>query len=238
YYTNGARLSWFNLQTPVPDFIRRIDKIVPPFRINDTTSTMFSLGQNMFTPEDIENPQEQPDDRPWAAWTYGSVALATRTANHIDQMEFTLGIVGPEALGEQAQKLVHRHFADAPTPKGWRHQLDFEPGVILSWQRRWPEAARWVVGEYAFRAVPNVNASVGNIYTYAGTGLSFTFGPNHSQQDTPPRVRPSMPGTGYFETPQAGWNWQIFASLDGRAVARNIFLDGNSFRDGPSVDKK
>lgn len=30
----------------------------------------------------------------------------------------------------------------------------------------------------------------------------------------------------------------MFAGLDGRAVARNIFLDGNTFSDSHSVDKK
>ena len=30
----------------------------------------------------------------------------------------------------------------------------------------------------------------------------------------------------------------LFATVGERAVGRNIFLDGNSFRDGPSVDKK
>lgn len=30
----------------------------------------------------------------------------------------------------------------------------------------------------------------------------------------------------------------LFASFDGRAVARDIFLDGNTFQDSHSVDKK
>lgn len=47
-----------------------------------------------------------------------------------------------------------------------------------------------------------------------------------------------MPGTGYFETPGDGFGWYLFAGADGRAVARNIFLDGNTFRDSPSIDKE
>jgi hypothetical protein len=34
------------------------------------------------------------------------------------------------------------------------------------------------------------------------------------------------------------FSWSVFAGLEGRAVGRNIFLDGNTFRDSPSVDKK
>ena len=67
----------------------------------------------------------------------------------------------------------------------------------------------------------------------------ITFGPYEDRiQDTPPRVRPAMPGTGFFDTPDHEFSWYLFAGLDGRAIARNIFLDGNTFRDSHDVDKK
>lgn len=238
YYTSGARLSWYNVNTTVPELIDDIAESIPMFDINEHTGTMFSLGQNLFTPDGIDNGDPREDDRPWAAWTYASVGLVTPTGNRIDELELTLGVVGPEALGEQTQKFIHSHVTGSPTPKGWRHQLAFEPGIIISWQRRWPEKMNWHMGDLSLRVIPNINASVGNVYTYAGTGLTVTLGPNHHVQDTPPRVRPSVPGTGYFTSPPPGWSWQLFASADGRAVARNIFLDGNTFRDSPSVDKK
>jgi hypothetical protein len=94
------------------------------------------------------------------------------------------------------------------------------------------------VGDFRFRVEPNINVSLGNIYTYAGTGATVTFGPYKDRlQDTPPRVQPAMAGTGFFDSPDNKLSWFLFAGLDGRAVARNIFLDGNSFRDSPSVDK-
>lgn len=239
YYTSGLRATYFNVNTDVPEAIDGIAKEIPTFDINDTTSTYFSIGQNIYTPEDISIRANQNNDRPWAAWLYGSVGLATLSDNHIDELEFTLGVVGPEALGEQVQKATHRHLTDSDIPRGWSNQLEFEPGIILSWQRRWPQAFVQNIGGYRLRAEPNVNVSLGNVYTYAGTGLSFKFGPNlGTLEDSPPRVRPAMPGTGFFETPERGWNWHIFAGLDGRAIGRNIFLDGNTFRDSPSIDKK
>lgn len=239
FYTSGLRATWFNVGTPVPVFMDELADLIPTFDINETTSTFFNFGQNLYSPEDIRNATAQNDDRPWAGFLYGSVGLATITGDHIDELEATLGIVGPEALGEQTQKFIHSHITSSPTPEGWANQLDFEPGIILSWQRRWPRAFMHEMGDFAFRAEPNVNISLGNIYTYAGTGVIFSFAPYQGRfQDTPPRVRPAIPGSGFFETPGRGWNWQIFAGLDGRAVARNIFLDGNTFGDSPSVDKK
>ena len=154
-------------------------------------------------------------------------------------MEFTFGVVGPEALGEQAQKLIHTHLTDSPTPRGWRNQLDFEPGIILSAGRRWPRFYYEEMGGFRFSAEPNVNVSLGNIYTYAGGGLSVSISPDDGAlRDKPPRVRPAMPGSGFFETPENGFGWVVFAGVDGRAVARDIFLDGNTFEDSHSVDKK
>ncbi len=239
FYTSGVRFTWFNVNTPVPDALDEMADAIPTFDLNATTSTFFTLGQNIYTPENIRQRTNQNNDRPWAAFLYGSVGLASLENNHIDELELTLGVVGPEALGEQSQKFIHRHITDSPIPQGWQNQLDFEPGIILSGQRRWPRAFSTTLGDYQLRAEPNVNVSFGNIYTYAGTGLTFTFGPYQNRfQDTPPRVRPVMPGSGYFETPDQGWSWYLFASADGRLVGRNIFLDGNTFSDSHSVDKK
>lgn len=238
FYTSGVRLTWFNVNTPVPMFADDLADAIPTFDLNESTSTFFTFGQNIYTPEDISVSANQPDDRPWAAWLYGSVGMTTVTGNHLDELEITLGLVGPEALGEQTQKFTHTHISDSPIPQGWDNQLSFEPGAILSWQRRWPYAKKIDFGDTTFRVEPNINVSLGNVYTYAGTGVSFIWGGNKALQDTPPRVRPAMPGTGFFETPDSGFNWHLFTALDARVVGRNIFLDGNTFRDSPGVDKK
>ena len=244
YYTSGVRMTYFNPNVDMPQFAKELADEIPTFDINETTSTFFTLGQNLYTPSEINTVNGQPGDRPYAAWLYGSAGLSTLTMDHVDELELTLGIVGPEALGKQTQKFIHRHITGSQSPKGWRNQLDTEPGVILSWQRRWPRGlgGDWYADlgdDFRLTAEPNVNVSLGNVYTYAGTGIMFTFGPyQETLQDTPPRVKPAMSGTGYFDVPDQDWSWYLFAGLDGRAVARNIFLDGNSFdSDGPDVDK-
>jgi hypothetical protein len=52
----------------------------------------------------------------------------------------------------------------------------------------------------------------------------------------PLRIDPSLPGSGYFE-PTGDIGGYVFAGVDGRAVGRNLFLDGNSFEKSRSVDK-
>ena len=238
-YTSGVRITYFDTEATIPPVIDRLADIIPTFDINDTTSTFYSLGQNIFTPSDIEIEANQPNQRPWAGWLYGSIGLATVTKNHLDELEFTAGIVGPEALAEQTQKFIHNHVTDSPEPLGWDNQLDTELGLIASWRRRWPTWHMAKIGKYRLRLEPDINVSLGNVYTYAGTGISATFGPlEDSIQDTPPRVRPAMAGTGFFDTPDNALSWYLFAGFDGRAMARNIFLDGNSFGNSPGIDKR
>lgn len=236
-YTNGARISYLDVEAKPPGYITNIAEALPGYDTNSTTAIFWTLGQNMYTPADITIAAPQPDDRPWAAFLYGSAGLVTLNKNHVDELELTLGIIGPAAQGEIAQKIVH-HAIGSPEPQGWDHQLKTEPGAIVSWRRRWPGTADATLGDMYFSFEPNINASIGNVYTYAGAGGIIRVTPFADRfQDTPPFVRPAMPGTGYFETTDDAFGWYIFAGADGRAVARNIFLDGNTFRDSPSVDK-
>ena len=200
----------------------------------------FSIGQNLYTPSDIKIATEQKNDRPWAAWLYGSTGLVTITDNHVDEIEMALGVVGPAALGEQTQKYVHDKISNSPEPKGWEHQLDNEIGLNLSWQRRWPEYKTCNMSNNLWlQASPQIGLSLGNIYTHAEAGLNLRISPKTERfSDMPLRVRPSMPGTGYFPKPEHGFSWSLFGGINGRAVGRNIFLDGNTFENSPSVDKK
>lgn len=246
FYTSGVRATWFDRSTKVPPVIDKIADAVPTFELDDSVTTFFSVGQNIYTPEDITISAAQPDDRPWAGFLYGSVGLANTTyrddnavikePSHIDTMEFTLGIIGPGSLAEPTQRFVHENISSSPEPRGWDNQLKTEPGLILSWERRYPLAVHYDLGLAHFRIEPNVGVSLGNVRTHASTGATVVLS---SEQfiDTPTRVRPAVPGTGVFVTRDNELNWLLFAGVDGRAVARNVFLDGNTFRDSESVDK-
>lgn len=237
-YTNGIRFSWLDTSKTPPAVVRFVDKYVPLFSVNDTTSVYYSLGHNLYTPRNILASVPDPQDRPYAAFLYGAVGTSTVVDNHIDSMELILGVVGPMALGEEIQKFVHEQI-NSDNPSGWDYQLGNEPGVMVSTQRLWPEIYTAKFGTLHFRTSPYVGTTLGNVYTYANTGVSFQLVPEkYKWQDLPPRVRPAMPGSGYFLVPEDTFSWSIFAGVEGRAVARNIFLDGNTFRDSPSVDKK
>lgn len=239
YYTSGVRLGYVDLDATFPEFARDIDDIIPTFSINDTSAIFYSIGQNIYTPKDVSTRTADPDDRPYAGYLYTSMGMASLTDDHIDELEVSLGVVGPAALGEQTQKFIHSHITDSPIPKGWNNQLKNEPALTVGWQRGWPSYFVAGAGDLSLSVSPYAGVTVGNVYDFINTGLSLRISPSSEKwQDAPLRVRPGLAGTGFFEIPEKKWSWYLFGGIEGRAVARNIFLDGNTFRDSPSVDKE
>ena len=63
-YTNGLRLTWFNVGADQPFYVDWIDRLVPTFEVNKTTSSYFSFGHNLYTPSDIDRATLGTRDRP------------------------------------------------------------------------------------------------------------------------------------------------------------------------------
>lgn len=237
-YTSGVRITYFDYGFEPPKLAKSLDDYIPTFEVNETTSTYYSIGQNLYTPEDIEAVNPDPKDRPYAGFLYFSTGLTSLTDNHVDDLEATIGIIGPWALGDETQTLVHETF-DFDEPMGWDSQLENELGLILSWQRQWPGAYSKEIYGFSFSATPHAGVTLGNVYTYGAGGLSLKLTPSDAKWQTKPlRVRPAIPGSGFFVVHENQLSWSLFAGVEGRAVGRNIFLDGNTFEDSPSVDKK
>ena len=235
-YTNGVRASWLSGPDSTPAWALDAARWFPLFPDGGTVRTNYAIGQNMYTPDDIALTNPPLDDRPYAGWLYGSIGLIAETGRRLDQLELTLGVVGPASLAEQTQTIVHE-ITGSQEPRGWDTQLKNEPGVVLTYQRSWRGFVSESVSGFGFDATPHAGGALGNVFTYANAGLTLRFGRRLPLDYGPPRIQPSLPGSGFF-VPQDGFGWYLFAGIEGRAVARNIFLDGNTFRDSRSVDKE
>lgn len=237
HYSNGAEAVWTTARDQVPDWTRRWAHWVPFFAQDGHVRAVFTLGQNLYTPADIQTPNPPLTDRPYAGWLHGSVGLINETNRRMDQVQLTLGVVGPGSLAEPTQKIVHR-LTGAPRPQGWDTQLHNEPGLVITYQRSWRYDLLANDG-FGVDITPHVGGEVGNVSTYAETGFILRAGWHLPADFGPPRIQPSLPGGGFFE-PDARHpiGFYAFLGFAGRAVARNIFLDGNTFRDSRSVDRK
>ncbi|MEQ8369691.1 MAG: lipid A deacylase LpxR family protein, partial [Alphaproteobacteria bacterium] len=205
------------------------------FAVGGDVRFTVSAGQNMYTPADISLRHPPATDRPYAGWTYGSIGIVSETGRRLDQLELALGIVGPQSYAEHTQAFVH-DLIGSQEPNGWDTQLRNEPGLVLTYQRSARAYFAESAGHLGFDVTPHAGAALGNVFTYASGGLTLRVGEDLPLDYGPPRIQPSLPGSGFFR-PAPGATWYVFAGVEGRAVARNIFLDGNSFRSGPHVDR-
>ncbi len=242
YYTNGIRISWLS---PEGDTIRPLqvvrdllDSIAQDN--NKTTRFGLSAGQNMYTPEDRYPAELIVNDRPYAGWLYGGMSIHTVTDHgqgRMDQesVEMNLGVVGPWSLAEEAQDFVHE-VRNIDTFRGWDNQLDNEPGLMVQYERKWRFFDPIKVGVTEFDAIPHAGASIGNVLTQANAGGALRWGWKLPKNFGPPSL---IQGVSPLDrTPQDSISFYTFLTAQGRYVAHNIFLDGNTFRDSHSVDKK
>jgi hypothetical protein len=196
-----------------------------------------SIGQNIYTPEDTYTTKLLLEDRPYAGWLYlGFGIVANQGTKRYDKIQLEIGIVGPQSFAEDVQTFWHS-ILGLHVPEGWDNQLDNELGAVLYYEQARRFYPQGLVFDLKWDVIPHFGGSIGNVFTYASVGFIVRLGSDLDEDFGPPRIRPSLPGSTYFR-PGKGFNWYLFAGPEGRAVFRNIFLDGNTFTDSHSVDKK
>lgn len=197
----------------------------------------FALGHSIFTPENISTPDPLPDQHPYAGYLYGNYSLVLAHRHMIDTFALDIGIIGPSAFGEEVQRNWHQ-LIDGEDPRGWDNQLHDEPGLTFTYQRQWRHDLRNSIGRFGLDILPTAGASLGNVRTQANLGATLRAGYNLGNDYGPPRIRPALAGSAILDQGNEGIAFYLFGGVEGRAVLRNIFLDGNSFRDSLNVQRK
>jgi len=236
HYTNGVALAWVPAGTSAPDWITRIAHWIPWFPEDGINRHGYMFGQNMYTPHDLTLVNPPLEDRPYAGWLYGTAGVAAEADHQFDLFAITVGVVGPASYAEQTQKFIHK-LVNTDDPQGWDTQLRNELGINASYQHSWRELVAINFMGLGFDVTPHIGGALGNVYTYADAGFTIRYGKNLPRDYGPPRVQPGVLGSIFFD-PTGRIAWYLFGSLEERAVARNIFLDGNTFKDSRSVKKE
>ncbi|MDP3427990.1 MAG: lipid A deacylase LpxR family protein [Humidesulfovibrio sp.] len=251
-YTNGFKLIWISADLKkyaederLPSFavayLQRLPFVNEP---GQQYNVAISAGQNMYVPHNTKIASAQPDDRPYAGWTYVSLALHAKTANQLDSFETSLGIVGPSALAGETQNTYHSMMGFKRV-EGWRNQIHDEPGLMLSWQRTLRAMRVGLGRDVAWDLLPHARVTVGNVQTHAAAGfetrvgyrLPWDFGTSLIQPGGGVSA-PANPDDTRLRQDDTFFGLHFFAGAEGRAVARNIFLDGNTWEKSGHVSKK
>ncbi|MDP9096525.1 MAG: lipid A deacylase LpxR family protein [Pseudomonadota bacterium] len=229
YYTSGLRLGFTTGTDGVPEPLAGLGRTVWG---NGVQRVSFDLSQSIFTPHNTQANPPNPNDRPYAGWLRVGVQLLTDKDDSRSVLGLSLGVVGPGSLGRQVQNGFHDLIGD-PSTKGWHEQLRDEPTLQLLAGRTYRLPLR-SVGPVETDVLPSLTVGIGNVRDYAQAGLVFRVGQGLNSDFGVSRIEPGFSG-GDAYTPTRPFAWYLFAGASGQVVGRDLFLDGNSFRNSPSV---
>lgn len=235
HYTNGFEL--MRSFEPAEDhWSRRFAETLPGWEADEVDNVAYRLGQQIYTPNDIERAELIEDDRPYAGLLFAGLSIFSNVRHEgwreTSGLHLDAGIVGPAAGGKKVQRRVHE-VTDSDEPRGWDNQLRNEPFVNLAYQHRW-----WLKQRFAgleFEYGPSTGFSLGNLYTYGSAGLGLRIGQGLGRSFSIPAVAPGQSGSMFFQR-GGGFAWNIFANVEGRYMAQNMLLEGNTFKSSHSVD--
>jgi len=185
----------------------------------------------IYTPNDYTQSGLVADDRPYA----GVFLLEGGYQGHDDHRwqatTLRAGWVGHNALGRQVQNGFH-HLTGNHDVNGWDHQLKSEAILGLQHDRRWRVAhggdrARWDL-------ISRAGGAIGNYSTMAYVGGEARLGVSLPKDFGSTTLRDVGRGTAF----QSEDTLHFFVTADGRWVGRDMTLDGNTWRDSHSVNRK
>ncbi|WP_420128347.1 lipid A deacylase LpxR family protein [Longimicrobium sp.] len=197
-YTHGLSVSW--------DAARS--------EIDASRGVRWEVGQRIYTPRrDAAEPI--PGERPYAGWLYGAWERMTTSARSRARLRVEAGVTGPPSLAEPVQNAFHR-LAGYQAQLGWKHQLGFEPGIIVSYGRESRVLAIGGGGAARVEVLPSWAVRAGNVRTGAEAGVRARLGWGAGDAWT---------GAGAARG-VSGW---VEAGARQEAVLRDLFIDGNTF---------
>lgn len=219
-YTSGVHVTWDGGDAPAWSRGALHGRRPCVVGAESCRTASLEIGQDIYTPfVSMDSARAPADSRPNGGWLYLGQAARALDLNAERSLAISLGVTGPPSLAQVTQRIAHDAAPAFNRPTDWRRAIAFEPGVIV----RYEERRRASVGDGdAFGAdlIPRAAIVAGNIRTAAEAGFQMRAGWHLSH---PWLLTTRLPEV------------RLLAGAYGQAVARDIFLDGNSFRPGPRV---
>lgn len=245
HYTQGLKLQMMYGEDEFPVIADRLSGPLQKWlgacgtqRTTVLCSSGWTLGQNMYTPQDISIAELQENNRPYAAWLYGGAVLEMRTPGQVNHsFEVDIGMMGPGAFGRPIQTKWHDAI-NVDRPRGWSHQLRNEPGIVIHYNRRRRHRIKGAVSSWSTDLIERRNLTFGNVFSWIAYHPTMRAGYNMSQEFLPtipavPLTAPPAPVAPVAAAvpPQrrdvSRFEAYVFAGIEARAVAWNEMLEGN-----------
>ncbi|MEM9803285.1 MAG: lipid A deacylase LpxR family protein [Planctomycetota bacterium] len=196
-----------------------------------------SFGQEIFTPDDISDPNPPLDDQPYAGILFLDFSFAGRGESQCASWVLRVGLVGPWSQADEVQTWFH-DITDNDEPLGWDTQLPNEPILNLDYNLVWEFNPIRRDG-LDLRLVPMAGASVGTYFTGASAAAYAEFGYNLPDNVGAVTLRQGVDPVGLISaTRNDRLSVSLLAGAGGFAVAHFLPLDGTVFRESRSVDSE
>ncbi len=197
---------------------------------------IYELTQLQFTPSELALDNPDPADRPYAGLLYAGCTTHLERDDSLHSLKLIAGVVGPASLAEATQRFTHQAFG-YNVPHGWSSQLKNEPVVNLFYEYRHRYRFTPRDAAVSVELIPMTGGFLGNYLIQAEAGAQFRIG--FHPDDFGATV---LRGIGFLPFPhnESHHDWGFYAYAGGTAnlVVRNLTLDGNTFTQSRSVDKR
>ncbi len=201
----------------------------------------FAYANQMYNPYDQDIGYLIEDDRPYAGWSYIEIALHQVTSTELDSLTLQLGVVGPSSGMEKLQSFFHEYITDAGDSAGWDNQLSDEIGLQINYMHKWRYELEDIAGIESI-LIPYSGVNLGNVSIKASGGTLYRVGWNipkdYGMNSMKEGSYPSIPiySKAHLKD-RSDWGLYLNLATGANIVLRDIFLDGNTFKDSHSVDK-
>ncbi|MEJ8569318.1 lipid A deacylase LpxR family protein [Elongatibacter sediminis] len=244
-YTNGVGLSWSSgdiasyEEGSLPRRWAELWDFLPRVANEDfRTYASWTLGQEMYSPDDITLANPPLDDQPYAGVLFVDNTFHVRRNRWGHTWNVRLGVVGPASQADNIQTWVH-DLIDTDEPRGWDTQLPNELLLNLDYSAGYVWRTGEVGKSFTWRLIPNGSVSLGNYFTGVSAGLHAEIGWNLSDALGMSTLRHGIStATTIGAGPQDHWSISFFAGGTAFGIAHYLPLDGTLFRDSRSVDSK
>lgn len=236
FYTDGVSLA---VSHTGPSWLDSLANCLPWGAGRRTVG--YDIAQGMFTPSDSDINPPDPKDRPYAGILAFGLTLHVEKENAYHGLKFVTGVVGPWSLAEETQNWVHGLIGNDKA-QGWDHQLDNEPIFNIAYEYRRKFHLAGDRQGWSAQAFPIAGGWLGNMLIQGQAGALLQFGYNVPDDFGPTLVR----GMGHMPPPRravhgsakSDWGVAVYGGSVANLVLHDITLDGNTFEDSPSVDRK
>jgi len=239
-YHSAIAADWRSLDTPA-DWLVRFGEHLPGLQGARLVKRFnMSVGQIIQTPANLSKRELIANDVPYAAVIATQATWLAYSDEEFRGFEISLGIVGPAALGEPSQNLVHR-LIGINEARGWDNQLNSEPVFNVNYMRKKKFYRYRGASGFSADAALNGHVALGTLFTLAALRIETRFGRN-------------IPG-GFVYSPDPIGHSMIYdaglapaspsrpslygsVSASAIAVAHDLLLDGNVFQRSHSIEKE